>query len=72
MSDDTSAGRPRCKFLSCKAMMVFGEDFESDPDFQAGAAEFWCECTCQGQGPDGDGVSLELCSDPDRACHQEY
>ncbi len=58
--------------LCCKSMLVFGEDFESDPDYQAGMTDFWCVCTSKGQGPDGDSVSLELCSKPERCCFQEY
>jgi hypothetical protein len=66
------AYRPRCKFLSCKSMLVFGESFESDPEYIAGAADFWCECTSRGLGPDEDSVSLEECSNPERACFQEF
>jgi hypothetical protein len=62
----------RCKNLSCKSMMVYGEDFESDPEYQMGAVEFWCELTAKGLGPDGDGVSLEECSCPERGCYKEY
>jgi hypothetical protein len=53
-------------------MVVYGEAFESDPEYAMGATEFWCECTSKGQGPDGDGVGLEECSDPARTCFQEY
>ncbi len=74
MAEETpgSAYRPRCKNLYCKSMMVFGEDFESDPEYVEGMTEFWCLCTSKGQGPDGDSVSLPLCSDPQRGCFQEY
>jgi hypothetical protein len=64
--------RPRCKNLYCKSMLVFGEAFATDPDYQAGLTEFWCLCTSKGQGPDGDGVSLEDCSDAARSCYREY
>jgi hypothetical protein len=53
-------------------MLVFGEAFTMDPDYQAGLTEFWCLCTSRGQGPDGDGVSLEDCSDPARSCYREF
>jgi hypothetical protein len=53
-------------------MLVYGEDFESDPDYQAGATEFWCECTAGGLGPDGEGVSLEECSSSERECFREF
>ena len=41
MSSELPVYRPRCMFLSCKSMLVYGEDFESDPEYQAGATEFW-------------------------------
>jgi len=63
---------PRCMHLSCKAMMVYGESFESDPDYQAGMTDFWCLCTQKANGPDSSGVSLPLCSDPQRSCYQAY
>jgi hypothetical protein len=66
------AYRPRCIYLTCKSMMVYGEDFEQDPEFQAGLVDFTCVQTCRGQGPDGDDVSLEACSNPERACYREY
>jgi hypothetical protein len=72
MSDDAGGYRPRCKHLCCKSMLVFGEAFEADPDYQAGTTDFWCLCTSKGQGPDGDGVSLPQCSEPGRSCFREY
>jgi hypothetical protein len=53
-------------------MLVFGEAFEQDPDYQAGLTDFWCVRTSKGQGPDGDDVSMELCRNPDRSCYREY
>jgi hypothetical protein len=64
--------RPRCRMLCCKSMLVYGEDFESDPEYQAGMTEFWCLETSQSLGPDGNGISLELCSDPQRSCFREF
>ncbi len=74
MSDETTPTdyRPRCKNLCCKSMLVYGEAFETDPDYQAGMVEFWCLCTSKGAGPDGDSVSLEQCSDAGRGCFKEY
>jgi hypothetical protein len=72
MSQPTPSYRPRCKFLRCKSMLVFGEAFESDPDYQPGMTDFWCLGTAKGQGPDGEQVSLEACSCPERVCFQEY
>ena len=74
MSDETKFDdyRPRCKNLYCKSMAVYGELFETDPDFQAGLTEFWCLCTSKGAGPDGDDVSLVQCSLPERGCFKEY
>ena len=73
MSDETSSTyRPRCMNLSCKSMLVYGEDFENDPDYQLGLVDFWCNRTSKNQGPDGDGVALDVCSDPERACFEEF
>jgi hypothetical protein len=63
--------RQRCKNLYCKSMMVYGEDFESDPEYQGGMTELVCLGTSKGQGPDGDEVSLAQCSDSQRGCFRE-
>lgn len=62
----------RCINIMCKAMMVYGEAFESDPDYQAGMTDFWCQCTQKANGPDNGSVSLELCTNPQRSCYQAY
>ena len=36
MAESSSGDRVRCIHLCCKSMVVFGEAFESDPEFQAG------------------------------------
>jgi hypothetical protein len=72
MSDQTDSYRPRCKNLHCKSMMVYGEAFESDPDYQMGLMDFVCLSTSKGQGPDGNGVSLEECSSAERGCFKEF
>jgi hypothetical protein len=59
MSDPAPTYRPRCMYLCCKSMVVYGENFESDPDYQAGMTDFWCMQTSRGQGPE-------------RACFKEY
>jgi hypothetical protein len=64
--------KPRCKLLLCKSMLVYGEAFQSDPDYQAGLTDFWCQCTSKAQGPDGEHVALSECSDSQRACYREY
>jgi hypothetical protein len=64
--------RPRCRSLCCKSMLVYGEDFENDPEFQAGMVEFWCLETSQNLGPDGNEVALEPCRDPQRSCFHEF
>jgi hypothetical protein len=53
-------------------MAVYGEAFATDPDFQADLTDFWCLCTQKPCGPDQNDVSLDLCSDPQRGCFQEY
>ena len=45
--------RPRCIHLTCKSMQVWGEDFENDPEYQAGMVEFSCTQTFRNLGPDG-------------------
>jgi hypothetical protein len=72
MSDNATPYRPRCINLCCKSMLVYGEDFASDPEYEAGMVDFWCQRTSKGQGPDGADVSLEVCSNPERECFQEY
>ena len=64
--------RPRCMHLYCKSMLVFGEAFETDPEYRSGLVDFTCTCTSQGIGPDGGEVSLSECSNPGRECFQEY
>ena len=64
--------RPRCMNFSCKSMMVFGEDFQNDPEYQGGLSDVWCLCTFKDVGPDGDGVTLDMCSDQKRSCFKEY
>ncbi len=72
MSETSSPYVPRCKYLCCKSMVVFGEDFQSDPDFQAGFTDFWCVQTSKAQGPDDADVSWEACINPQRECFQEF
>ena len=63
---------PRCIHLHSKAMMVHGEAFADDPDYQAGLSSMWCVLTGRGLGPDGGEVDFDACSDPKRGCYQEY
>ena len=63
---------PRCIHLQSKAMAVHGEQFESDPDYEAGLTECWCVKTARSLGPDDGTVSLKACSDPERDCYQEF
>ena len=42
MSDTPAPDCPRCMYLACKSMAVFGEDFENDPDYQAGVVVGQC------------------------------
>jgi hypothetical protein len=53
-------------------MLVYGESFEEDPDYQMGLTEFWCVLTSKGQGPDNNEVSLPMCSDRQRACFKDF
>lgn len=72
MSELPQADVPRCAFLNCKAMQVYGEDFEQDPDYQAGMTDFWCVKTSRDIGPDGGDVKMDCCKDAERECYQEY
>ena len=73
MSDENPTPyRPRCMHLCCKSMLVFGEAFENDPEYQAGMVDFWCTRTFKPFGPDEGELSLELCSNPERECFKEY
>lgn len=72
MSDEATPFRSRCVNLCCKSMLVFGESFQDDPDYQAGLVDFWCLRTSKGDGPDGDTASLDVCSNAERSCFQEY
>lgn len=72
MSDLPQLPPPRCIHLQSKAMAVHGEAFEDDTDFQDGLSDIWCVLTARALGPDGDGVGLKVCRDPERGCYQEY
>jgi hypothetical protein len=53
-------------------MAVYGEDFENDPDYQAGLSDMWCLKTAKSMGPDDGDVSMAECCNRERACYQEY
>ena len=53
-------------------MQVWGEDFENDPEYQAGMVEFSCTQTFQGQGPDGGPAAYEACCNRRRSCYREF
>ncbi len=72
MSDTSEEFRPRCMQLRCKSMMVYGEDFEQDPEYQAGAVDFWCLLTSKNQGPDGGEVTLDCCRNAERTCFKAF
>lgn len=72
MSNDPAPYRPRCMNLTCKSMMIYGESFESDPEYQAGLTEFWCTLTSRNLGPDGEDATLDACSNAERACFQAF
>jgi hypothetical protein len=72
MADTPKPYRPRCIYLTCRSMQVWGEDFENDPEYQAGMVEFSCTQTFKGLGPDGGDVNMDACCDQKRACFREY
>ena len=69
---DTSTYQPRCIQLRCKSMLVYGEAFEEDPEYQAGNVDFWCVLTSKNTGPDCGEVNLECCRNPERACFRAF
>jgi hypothetical protein len=72
MSEPAKPFRPRCIYLTCKSMQVWGEDFENAPEFQAGMDELTCTQTFRNRGPDGADVTFDACCDLQRACFREY
>jgi hypothetical protein len=72
MSELPQVPPPRCIHLQSKAMVVHGEAFEADPDYQAGLTDYWCLLTAKALGPDDGDVSLRDCCDRQRTCYQEY
>jgi hypothetical protein len=72
MSELPQVRPQRCINLCSKSMMVHGEAFENDPDFQAGLDAMWCIQTALRLGPDDGDVDLAACSDPNRSCYKEF
>lgn len=72
MSELPQVPAPRCIHLHSKAMVVHGEGYESDPDYQDGTTVFWCLQTAKPLGPDNNEVNMTECRDPQRGCYQEY
>ncbi|HLN31225.1 MAG TPA: hypothetical protein VK395_26020 [Gemmataceae bacterium] len=72
MADTAPTNRTRCIYLCCKSMVVYGEGFENDPDYQSGQVDFWCVQTSKGLGPDGAEASMATCCNAERSCFQEY
>jgi hypothetical protein len=62
---------PRCIHLQSKAMAVYGEGYENDPDFQDGTSPFWCMQTGRPLGPDSGAVGMTACCEAGRGCYQE-
>jgi hypothetical protein len=63
---------PRCIHFQSKALAVYGERFEQDPDYQAGLNQCWCVKTSRALGPDNGPVDITSCSNPERDCYEEY
>lgn len=72
MSDEMPSYQPRCRHLRCKSMLVYGEAFEEDPEYQAGMVDFWCNETARSIGPDGGRVSMTACTNRERPCFREF
>jgi hypothetical protein len=69
---DTPEPQPRCIQLRCKSMLVYGEAFEEDPDYQAGNVDFWCVQTSRNVGPDGGDANMDCCRNPERPCYRPF
>lgn len=72
MPDEAPTFTPRCIQLRCKSMLVYGEAFEQDPEYQADGSDFWCVHTARNLGPDGGEVNMPYCSDPQRPCYRAF
>ena len=72
MADQAQPYQPRCIHLTCRSMQIYGEDFQNDPEYQNGLVEFTCIQTMKPTGPDDNPANLPACSNPERACFQEY
>jgi hypothetical protein len=68
---DANEYKPRCMMLCCKSMLVYGEDFEQDPEYHP-EGDFWCVLTSRGAGPDGGNVNMTACTNPERECFKEF
>ncbi len=69
---EPSTHPPRCMHLRCKSMLVYGEAFEEDPEYNDGNTDWWCVQTGTNCGPDGGEASMPRCTQQDRSCYQEY
>jgi hypothetical protein len=72
MNEELPLPAPRCIHLRCKSMIVFGENFEEDPEYQGGAIDWWCVQTMTPNGPDDAPASMDCCRNRERPCWREY
>lgn len=62
---------PRCINLQSKALMVYGESYGDDPDYQAGMDQTWCVMTAKPLGPDNGDVGWDECRNAVRSCYRD-
>ena len=72
MSELPQVPTTRCMHFCAKSLMVHGEGFAADPDFQAGLDTTWCVLTARALGPDEAEVGWQSCADPERGCFREF
>jgi hypothetical protein len=66
------APAPRCIHLVSNSMLIHGSEYESEQGDRSGSTHSTCVKTGRSLGPDSAATSHKACSDPDRACYEEY
>ena len=61
-----------CRFLRTKKMYIPALHVEGDPRRDTGTAQFWCQKTQTGVGPDNDFVHSSDCQKGRACCQAEF
>lgn len=59
----------RCRHITCKGMLIFGNDYKTPEDELHRTNDFWCLHTQNVLGPDGALVTLSRCENH-RECYE--